>query len=231
MTLFTDSVFPRILVVEDQPQMCGIFENRLGNLGFDAKIVSDARASANAIKEWTPEAVVLDAHLSSVDPFSLVASMRRITDVPILMLSGHSSVAQKVRALTCGADDYIAEPYDWEEIAAYIRARLRRPRMEKRDILNYADVTLDVTQRKAARAGKAVDLSTREFDLLLTLVRHPNQVFTRAQLLDLVWGVDRDVAPATVETYISYLRSKIDAIGAPLIHTLRGVGYTMRVSD
>jgi DNA-binding response OmpR family regulator len=146
------------------------------------------------------------------------------------MLTGRSAVPDKVSALTRGADDYIAKPFDLDELAARIRARLRRPRMETRDVVSNADIVIDVTQRKAARAGKSLELSTREFDLLLTLARHPEQVFTRSQLLDLVWGIDRDVTPATVETYISYLRSKVDAEGNPrLIQTLRGVGYTMRM--
>jgi DNA-binding response OmpR family regulator len=176
-----------------------------------------------------PEAILLDVRITDIDAFSAIANLRRITEAPILMLSGRSTADEKVLALTRGADDYIAEPFDWQEVAAYIHARLRRPRMEKRDVVAYADMTIDVTYRKALRAGRSIDLSAREFDLLLTLARHPEQVFTRAQLLDLVWGVDRDVTPATVETYISYLRSKIDDCGKPLIQTLRGVGYTMRM--
>jgi DNA-binding response OmpR family regulator len=228
--LFTASAFPRILTINDEPEMRTMLEHGLGNLGFEVRVVSNVRVLAEAVQGWMPEAIVLDADLSSVDAFSLVASLRRITDVPILMLSGSSESEHRVRALTRGADDYIAAPFDWDEVAAYIRARLRRPRMEKRDVITYADVTIDVTRRKAARGSKPLDLSTREFDLLFTLACHPEQVFTRSQLLDLVWGMDRAVAPATVETYISYLRAKVDVEGGdPLIHTLRGVGYTMRV--
>ena len=224
------SPFPRILAVNDRPDMRAILEQRLGNLGFEVNAVSGAHGVTHVIQEWAPEAILLDVHLSSIDAFSLVANLRRITDAPILMLCGSALQGQqKVLALTRGADDYIAEPFDWEEVAAYIRARLRRPHMHKRDVVSYADVSVDVTQRKAARGGRPIDLSTREFDLLLTLVRHPEQVFTRSQLLDLVWGVDRAVTPATVETYISYLRSKVDAQGVQLIHTLRGIGYTMRL--
>jgi DNA-binding response OmpR family regulator len=226
---FTESVFPHILAIDDEPEMRQMLGDRLGRLGFEVRVVTEARAVVNAIKEWAPEAILLDAHLGGMDAFSLVASLRRITEVPILMLSGARELSHKVRALIHGVDDYIAEPFDWEEIAAYIRARLRRPHMEKRDVVSYADVTIDVTQRKAARGGRHIDLSTREFELLLTLARHPEQVFTRSQLLDLVWGIDRSVTPATVETYISYLRAKVDTEGPRLIHTLRGVGYTMRL--
>jgi DNA-binding response OmpR family regulator len=224
------SAFPRILAVDDEPDVRELLEYGLANQGFEVKAVADGRIAADAIKNWAPEAILLDIGLPGIDGFSLIANLRRLTDVPILMLTGRSGTPDKVSALTRGADDYIAKPFDLDELGARIRARLRRPRMETRDIVSYADLTIDVTQRKAARGGKPIELSTREFDLLLTLVRHPEQVFTRSQLLDLVWGIDRDVTPATVETYISYLRSKVDLDDAPrLIHTLRGVGYTMRL--
>ena len=224
------SAFPRVLAVDDEPAIRELLEYGLANQGFEVKTVADGRVATDAIREWAPEAILLDIGLPGIDGFSLIASLRRLTDVPILMLTARSAIPDKVSALTRGADDYIAKPFDLEELAARIRARLRRPRMETRDVVTYADLVIDVSQRKAARAGKSLELSTREFDLLLALARHPEQVFSRAQLLDLVWGIDRDVTPATVETYISYLRSKVDVPAAPrLIHTLRGVGYTMRL--
>ena len=224
------SAFPRVLAVDDEPAIRELLEYGLANQGFEVKAVADGRVATDAIREWAPEAILLDIGLPGIDGFSLIASLRRLTDVPILMLTARSTIPDKVSALTRGADDYIAKPFDLEELAARIRARLRRPRMETRDVVTYADLVIDVSQRKAARGGRSLELSTREFDLLLALARHPEQVFSRAQLLDLVWGIDRDVTPATVETYISYLRSKVDAPAAPrLIHTLRGVGYTMRL--
>jgi len=225
-----NSAFPRVLAVDDEPDMRALLEYGLRNLGFEVKCVTDGHAAAQTIGEWAPEAILLDIGLPGMDGFSLIASLRRVTDVPILMITGRSATQDKVSALTRGADDYVAKPFELEELAARIRARLRRPHMETREVVNYADMSIDVSHRKAARGGKLIELSTREFDLLLMLARHPEQVFTRTQLLDLVWGIDRDVTPATVETYISYLRSKVDAGEAPrLIHTLRGVGYTMRM--
>jgi DNA-binding response OmpR family regulator len=224
------SAFPRVLAVDDEPDMRTLLEYGLGNLGFEVKSVANGHAAAQTIGDWSPEAILLDIGLPGIDGFSLIASLRRVTDVPILMITGRSATQDKVSALTRGADDYVAKPFELEELAARIRARLRRPHMETREVVSYADVSIDVGHRKVSRGGKAVELSTREFDLLLTLARHPEQVFTRSQLLDLVWGIDRDVAPATVETYISYLRTKVDTTGTPrLIHTLRGVGYTMRL--
>jgi DNA-binding response OmpR family regulator len=224
------TAFPRILAVDAEPDMRVTLEHGLGNLGFDVKVVTDARAAVHAITQWMPEAVILEGRMPGMDAGSMIASIRRITDVPILIICGDYACVNKLLALSLGADDHIAKPFDLEEVAAYIRARLRRPRMETRDIVNYADITIDVTQRKVGRGGRSVELSTREFDLLLALARHPEQVFSRSQLLDMVWGIDREVTLATVETYISYLRSKIDGNGdRGLIHTVRGVGYTMRV--
>ena len=226
------SAFPRILAIDDEPEMCGLLEYGLGNLGFEVRTVGDGRRATETINEWAPEAILLDIGLPGIDGLSLIASLRRVTDVPILMLTARSELPDKLTALHRGADDYIGKPFELDELAARIQAGLRRPRMEVRDVLNYADVVIDVTRRKAVRAGKPLALSTREFDLLLTLARRPEQVFTRSQLLDLVWGIDRDVAPATVETYISYLRAKVDVDGLPrLIHTFRGVGYTMHLKE
>jgi len=229
VSIFGTSAFPRVLALDDEPNMRAMLERGLCNLGFDVKMLSDVRAVAQTIAEWVPEAIVVDLRLPSINAFALIESLRRITEVPILMLSRAFEAEAKVRALMCGADDYIAEPFDWQELAACVRARLRRPRLEKRDVVSYADVTINLSQRRVTRRGKAIDLSAREFDLLVALARHPEHVFTRSQLLDMVWGINSDVAPATVETYICYLRAKVDSEGMRLIHTLRGVGYTMRL--
>jgi DNA-binding response OmpR family regulator len=219
--------FPRILAVDDRPKIRALLEPGLGNLGFEVRLVPGSRV-VSGLKEWAPEAILLDLDLSDANACFLIAHLRRNTDVPILVLSGQCDTEHKIRALSEGADDCIAEPFDWEELAAFIRARLRRPRIVRWDLVRYADVTLDVTQRKAVRSGKPLELSKREFDLLLALTRRPEQVFTRSQLLDIVWGVDSTVTPAAVETYICYLRAKVDAEGEPLIHTVRGLGYTLR---
>ncbi len=197
--------FPRILVIDAEPDMRTKFENGLGTLGFDVKVVKEGRAAVHATKEWVPEAILVDGAIPGIDAVSLVVCLRRVTDVPILMISNDCETPYKLLSLSHGADDHITKPFDFDEIAAYIRARLRRPRMEVRDIVNYADLTIDVSQRKVARAGERIDLSAREFDLLLALARHPEQVYTRTQLLDIVWGSARDITLATVETYISYI--------------------------
>ena len=133
--------------------------------------------------------------------------------------------------LSRGADDYVAKPFELEELVARLHSALRRPRLEMRQAFTYGDLTVDVARRSVFRGTRRVELSTREFDLLLTFVRNPERVFTRSELLDLVWGVDRDIVPNTVETYISYLRAKLES-GQPvrLIQTMRGVGYALRAT-
>lgn len=225
-----ESALPRVLAVSNR-QLSTNMERDLSQLGFEMRTVSNQQLAATAIREWAPEAVLLESPLYGVDAFSLITSLRTMTDLPVLMLSTVYKAGQKICALTRGADDYILEPFDWEEIAACISARLRRPRIQVREFANYADLSIDITQRRAYRAGIPIDLSVREFDLLLTLVRHSEHVLTRSQLLDLVWGTDRDITLENVTTYISYVRSKIEALGEPLIQTVRGLGYTMRMQS
>ncbi len=222
---FEVSAFPRILVVDRVPEMNPILERVLGHLGFQIKVVGDGDVVAAAVRDWMPEAILFNACINDVATFGAIASLRRITDVPILIISGCSTTHDSVLVRTRDAQGYMAERFDWQEVAAYIHARLRRPL-----IVTYADLAIDVTHRKAARAGRAIELSAREFDLLLTLAIHPDQLFTASQLLDLVWGLDGNATAACVETYICYLRSKIDDGGKPLIQTRCGVGYTMSLA-
>ncbi|HTV73244.1 MAG TPA: response regulator transcription factor, partial [Candidatus Acidoferrales bacterium] len=135
----------------------------------------------------------------------------------------------QIAALTAGADDYVGKPFDLGELAARIHSRLRRPRLAKRDTLSYGGIALDLATRKAECYGSELELTTREFDLLVTFVREPGRVFTREQLIDAAWGRDVAVEPNVVETYVSYLRAKLEPIGGRgLIRTIRRVGYTLR---
>jgi DNA-binding response OmpR family regulator len=155
--------------------------------------------------------------------------LRRLTEVPIIILSAKTETEEKIVGLSRGADDYIAKPFEVPELVARIHTALRRPRLGRREILRYRDLTVDVERRTAFRGARRILLSTREFDLLVTLLQQPGHVFTRDQLLDLVWGSNSSVFPNTLETYISYLRAKIDSgEDKKLIKTLRGVGYSLK---
>jgi two-component system response regulator PrrA len=156
--------------------------------------------------------------------------IRRLTEAPIIMLSALGDARDKISGLAAGADDYVSKPFDLGEVAARVRAQLRRPQLAKRDVIRYADVVVDVASRRVEATPGAIDLTVREFDLLVTFLREPGRVFTREQLLDRVWGRDAAVEPNVVETYVSYLRAKLGERGPrPLIRTIRRVGYTARV--
>jgi DNA-binding response OmpR family regulator len=221
----------RVLVVDDEVAIRELLEYGLAQAGFEVRCARDGRTALDAVRSWTPEVIILDVMLPEVDGFTLLPALRRLTDVPIVMLSAKTATAEKVTGLSRGADDYLSKPFELEELVARLHSALRRPRLQMRETFRYADLVLDVSRRTVYRGQRRIDLSTREFDLLLTFVQHPERVFTRAQLLDLVWGVDRDVVPNTVETYVSYLRAKIDsAEETKLIQTLRGVGYVLRAA-
>jgi DNA-binding response OmpR family regulator len=155
--------------------------------------------------------------------------LRRVTDAPVIMLSAKGEVEDKVSGLTQGADDYLSKPFEIDELLAHVDAKLRRPRLEHREILRYDDLAVDLETHLVERDGRRIELSPLEYNLLVTLLRRPKRVFTRDDLLALVWGDEKDVTPAAVERYISYLRAKIDGgFSRRLIHTVRGVGYTLR---
>jgi len=218
-----------VLVVDDEAAIRDLLDYGLGQAGFSVRSAADGREALEAVRTWTPEVIILDVMLPETDGFTLLPALRRLTDAPIIMLSAKTETAEKVAGLSRGADDYVGKPFELEELIARLHSALRRPRMELRETFAYADLTVDVSRRSVHRGNRRVDLSAREFELLLMFVRHPEHVFTRSQLLDLVWGVDRDVVPNTVETYVSYLRAKLDSgERVKLIQTLRGVGYTLR---
>lgn len=219
----------KVLVVDDEAPIRDLLEYGLDRAGFSVRSVPDGPSSLEVLRTWRPDIIVLDVMLPDVDGITLLPELRRLTEVPIVMLSARSETGDKVDALSSGADDYVAKPFELEELVARLNSALRRPRLEQRQTFAYDDLTVDLERRAVFRGARRIDLSTREFDLLLTFVRSPERVFSRSELLDLVWGVDRDIVPNTVETYISYLRAKIDSSEpVRLIQTLRGVGYALR---
>lgn len=220
---------PNVLVIDDEPNMREMLEIGLSQHGFAVLCASDGVQALAMLEREQPDIIVLDVMMPKIDGVSLVPMIRRVTEAPIVMLSARTDTQDKIAALTAGAEDYVAKPFDLGEIAARLRSQLRRPQLAQRDVIRYADIVMDVNTRAVERAGEALVLTTREFDLLATLLREPGRVFTREQLLDRVWGLDAAVEPNVVETYISYLRSKLGDRGdKPLIRTIRRVGYTAR---
>jgi DNA-binding response OmpR family regulator len=224
-----DASGARLLVVDDEIALRDMLERGLRRAGFRARGVADGKSALDVVRRWDPELIILDVMLPGLDGFALLPSLRRLTEVPIIMLSAKTETDEKIRGLLCGADDYVAKPFELRELIVRITTALRRPRLEHREMLTYVDLRVDLVRRVAARGTRRIDLSTREFDLLIALLQIPEHAFSRAELLDAVWGFDSDVFPNTLETYISLLRAKIDSgESTKLIKTIRGVGYALQ---
>jgi DNA-binding response OmpR family regulator len=220
----------KVVVIDDERHLRELLELGLGEDGFEVRSAADGRTGLQLVRDWRPDAIVLDVMLPFVDGLELLPMLRRITEAPILMLSAKADTDDRITGLRRGADDYIPKPFEMTELVARLHSALRRPRLEQPSIVAYNDLSIDLDRREVKRGDRRIDLSAREYALLLTFVRNPERVFTRDQLLDLVWGTDRDVGPGAVETYVSYLRAKIDAGFEPkLIRTIRGAGYALRV--
>jgi DNA-binding response OmpR family regulator len=220
---------PRVLVVDDERHIRELLEIGLGDEGYEVRSAPDGQVGLQLCREWNPDAIVLDVMLPKIDGIALLPMFRKLTEAPILMLSAKGDVTDKVAGLSRGADDYVAKPFELAELQARLETALRRPRLAQPQMLRYSDLEVNLETPQVTRAGKSIALSAREYDLLIALLRNPNRVFTRDQLLDQVWGTERFVGPGAVETYISYLRAKIDhGFQTRLIQTHRGAGYSLR---
>jgi DNA-binding response OmpR family regulator len=220
---------PRVAVVDDERHIRDLLEIGLTDQGFDVRSAADGQAGLSLVREWRPDLIVLDVMLPKIDGIALLPMFRQLTEAPIVMLSARGELDDRITGLSSGADDYLCKPFEMPELVARLETALRRPKLAKPKTVRYGDLAIDLETRTVVRGGRSIDLSAREFDLLVALARHPHRVFTRDQLLDLVWGAHRDVGQGAVETYISYLRTKVDH-GFPtrLIQTHRGAGYSLR---
>ncbi len=224
-----NGTLPRITVVDDEPGIRALLESELRDAGFDVRSANDALEGLAVIREWEPDLILLDVMMPKVDGISIIPRYRALTQAPIFILSAKGGTEDKVLGLERGADQYIAKPFEMPELIARIRSAMRRPALDDGETLAYQDLVVDLRSYTVTREGKPIALTRREFDLLVTMVRQPRRVFTREQLMDFVWGSEVAVSGNAVETYISYLRSKVDApYKNPLIHTVRGVGYSLR---
>ncbi len=222
----------RVLVVDDERALRELLEYGLEQAGFSVRSVTEGSAAFALLQAWSPDVIVLDVMLPGRDGLTLLPEIRRLTTAPVVMLTARTEIAEKLAGFSAGADDYVGKPFEIEELVARLRTLLRRPRIEEHETLAYADLTLDASSRTVYRGNRRIELTPREFDLLRVFAEHAEEVLTRSELLDLVWGIDRDVIPNTVETFVSFLRAKIDS-GEPikLIQTLRGAGYSLRATS
>jgi two-component system OmpR family response regulator len=223
----------RILVVDDEPGIAELVTTVLRYEGYDVESAGTGRDALGAMERFHPALVVLDVMLPDLDGFEV---QRRLAQagarVPVLFLTARDAVEDKVRGLTLGADDYVTKPFSLEELVARVKAVLRRAGAgDAGTVLQFADLELDEQLHEVRRAGQRIDLSPTEFKLLRYFLRNPRIVLSKAQILDHVWEYDFGGEANVVETYVSYLRRKLDTGGAPLIHTVRGVGYALRVTE
>jgi DNA-binding response OmpR family regulator len=221
----------RILVIEDELQLSRHVTRALLRHGHDASALPDGAEGLQAALEQPPDLVVLDLNLPSLDGFSVLARLRQArSPARVLILTARGEVEHRVKGLKAGADDYLAKPFSMEELIARIEALGRRAATPTAaDLLAVADLHLDVQHRRVTRAGQAIALSPREFEVLQVLMQEPGRVFSRTELCERVWQRDHAYDTRTVEIFITRLRKKVDAgFAEPLIHTLRSVGYTIR---
>ncbi|MEV4020301.1 response regulator transcription factor [Nonomuraea angiospora] len=217
----------RVLVVDDEPNIRALLSQTLRLVSFEVRTAETGAEAVTAAREFDPDIVVLDVMLEDFDGFEVA---RRLGErIPVLFLTARDRVEDRVQGLTLGADDYVAKPFSLEEVVLRIRAILRRSRSTPRnDVLRYADLELDPAAHQVSRGGVPVDLSPTEFNLLEYLLTNAGRVVSKAQILDSVWHYDFDGDSSIVESYVYYLRKKIDKWEPQLIHTVRGVGYTLR---
>jgi DNA-binding response OmpR family regulator len=221
----------RILVVEDEPSIREVVSLYLRRAGYDVSVVADGRAALESLSGQIPDLVVLDLMLPEVDGLEITRWLRERGDTPIIMLTARRDEPDRIAGLEMGADDYVVKPFSPQELVSRVRAVLRRTLASTPDSgeqpLEHGDLKIDPQTRLVEVAGEERVLTAKEFDLLWTMARHPRQVFSRDQLLDVVWGLTDYIDPSTVTVHVRRLREKIEADpGEPRhIVTVWGVGY------
>ncbi|WP_018930340.1 response regulator transcription factor [Gracilibacillus lacisalsi] len=222
----------KILIVEDEEKLARVLELELGYEDYQTTIATDGQTAFQLLQENDYDLVLLDIMLPGISGLEILRRYRKTnTATPILLLTARDEVHDKVSGLDLGANDYITKPFQIEELLARVRAQLRQagPANSLQDQLNYQDLTIDLQSRDVTRNGKIIDLTPREYDLLTFLLQNKNQVFSRDQLLDKVWGFDYAGDTNVVDVYIRYIRNKIDKpFEKVTIQTVRGVGYTIK---
>jgi two-component system OmpR family response regulator len=222
----------RVLVVDDEQNITELVAMALRYTGFEVDTAASGLEALASVARFRPDLVVLDVMLPDVDGFEVCR--RLVSDgmrVPVVYLTARDATEDKVRGLTIGGDDYVTKPFSLEELVARIRAVMRRAGngAAPSGRLAFADLELDDDTHEVFRDGQRIDLSPTEFKLLRYLLLNPNRVLSKAKILDHVWQYDFGGDANVVETYISYLRKKVDRDRPPLIHTVRGVGYRLWV--
>lgn len=231
----------KILIIEDEKNLARFVELELQHEKYDTTVESNGRKGLDLALRDNYDAILLDLMLPDLNGLEIARRVRQENTTPIIMMTARDSVIDRVSGLDHGADDYIVKPFAIEELLARLRAVLRRVQIEKRAsgeaagvqrVIRFNDLTIETANRIVHRGDKTVDLTKREYNLLMTLIEHKNNVVTREQLLKKIWGSDSKIETNVVEVYVRYLRNKIDVPGrSSYIKTVRGTGYMVRTDE
>jgi two-component system OmpR family response regulator len=229
--MVSSSELQRVLVVDDEPSIVDAVATSLSYEGFEVVTASNGRTALSLAQENPPDIMILDIMLPDLDGIEVTRRLRQDgIRVPVLFLTAKDSLEDKIRGLTIGGDDYVTKPFSLSEVIARVKAVLRR--VSPTDInpskFEFADLSLEEDTHEVRRAGQLIQLTATEFSLLRFFMLNPRRVLSKSQILDHVWHYDFGGDASVVETYVSYLRKKIDKYGPPLIHTIRLVGYVLR---
>ena len=225
----------KVLVVDDEEALADLVNMALRYEGWEVAVAHSVTEAVEKASSFLPDIAVLDIMLPDGDGIALMKRLREFSPLlPVLFLTAKDAVEDRVQGLTAGGDDYLTKPFSLEELVARIRGILRRVgRGEQKvnPVLEVGDLVLNEESYEVTRAGHNIELTSTEFELLRYLMTHPRRVLSKAHILDRVWSYDFQGRASIVEIYISYLRKKIDTLGPPLIHTVRGVGYMIKAAD
>jgi DNA-binding response OmpR family regulator len=221
----------RILVIEDERTLAGFIEQALHAEGYAVTVAHDGERGELLAVTGDYALVLLDLMLPGKGGLDVLDAIRAgMPELPVIVLTARAAVEQKVQGLDRGANDYVTKPFSFEELLARVRAHLRGPTQRESSVLDAADIRVDLRTRRVERDGHEIHLTAREFEVLAYLMRHPDQVLSREQILNAVWGFDFDPGTKVLEVYVGYLRRKLgDAGGPDPIETVRNVGYRLRV--
>jgi two-component system response regulator MprA len=221
-----------ILVVEDDRSTSTMLRRNLAYEGFAVDVADSGPSALDHVRDRQPDLIVLDVMLPGFDGFEVLRRLRAAGErTPVLMLTARDALDDRVAGLEGGADDYLVKPFAFRELLARIHVLLRRQQADEIETLRFGDLSLDTGTRQASRAGRVIELSTTEYELLAFFMRNPNQVLPRTRLIERVWGYDFNGESNVLEVYVGYLRRKLEEHGEPrLIQTVRGTGYVLRDS-
>ena len=222
--------------MDDEASLTDLLQMALRYEGWEIKTAADGSSAIATARDFRPDAIVLDIMLPDIDGLQVLQRLRADgNDVPVLFLTAKDALDDRIAGLTAGGDDYVTKPFSLEEVVARLRGLIRRSTLavdaNESPVLVVGDLELDEDSHEVRRAGRLIELTATEFELLRYLMRNPRRVVSKSQILDRVWDYDFGGKSSVVEIYISYLRKKIDAEGSPMLHTVRGAGYMIKPAE